>query len=251
MEKVIMENIKENIKKELTKLIDEGKDIHDTVLKEKTRSVSILFRYQSWYTKSLNVIKQVIPERYQEFQGYYEIGNTGELNRYNYRIVHYLLGHYYRTGGGSFRNGRDLFLKNLANQVTILASTQDKIDSILTDIKGILQFELFDNELEAAEELLRNGYSRPAGALAGVTLETHLSKVVENHNLKITKTNPSISDYNDGLKKNNVYDIPDWRFIQRLGDIRNLCDHKRTRDPKKEEIRELIDGVKKVIKTIF
>ena len=37
-----------------------------------------------------------------------------------------------------------------------------------------------------------------------------------------------------------IYDIINWRFIQHLGDIRNFCDHKKQREPLKEEIEELI-----------
>jgi len=92
---------------------------------------------------------------------------------------------------------------------------------------------------------------RAAGALAGVTLESHLSRISINHNVKVSKKNPTISDLNDELKNNGIYDVPDWRFIQRLGDIRNLCVHSKDRDPTKDEVDELIKGVQKVTKTLF
>ena len=130
-------------------------------------------------------------------------------------------------------------------------SAQDRVNSILSDIRGVLQAELFDNELDAASELLKKGHLRAAGALAGVTLESHLSKIAANHTLKVGKKNPTIFDFNEELKNNGVYDIPNWRFIQRLGDIRNLCVHSKDRDPTKDEVDELIRGVQKVIKTLF
>lgn len=52
-------------------------------------------------------------------------------------------------------------------------------------------------------------------------------------------------------EQEKVYDIVNWRFIQHLGDIRNLCDHNKDREPTKEEVEELINGTEKVIKTIF
>ena len=60
----------------------------------------------------------------------------------------------------------------------------------------------------------------------GVVLEKHLGQVAINHNVKTRKKNPTISDYNDLLKNGGVLDVPSWRQIQRLGDIRsNLADH--------------------------
>jgi hypothetical protein len=56
---------------------------------------------------------------------------------------------------------------------------------------------------------------------------------------------------NDLLKKNDIIDVPTWRFVQRLGDLRNLFDHKKHAEPTKENIAELIEGVRKIIKTVF
>src|SRR4030042_5783196 len=127
-------------------------------------------------------------------------------------------------------------------QIAILQSAQTRIDTILADIKGVLKADLFDDELVKAKELLRKDHRRPAGIIAGVVLESHLSAVCENHAIKFTKKNLNISDYNDALKE-EVYDTATWRLIQRLGDIRNLCAHPKEREPTKEEVNDLIDGV--------
>ena len=52
---------------------------------------------------------------------------------------------------------------------------------------------------------------------------------------------------NDALKDAGIYDVAQWRQIQRLGDIRNLCGHAATRDPTADEVQDLIDGVAKVV----
>ena len=82
-------------------------------------------------------------------------------------------------------------------------------------------------------------------------LEKHLSQVCDNHTVKITKKIPSLSDYNDKLRNAGTYETPTWRKIQHLADLRNLCDHKKQRDPKPEDVEELIEGTEKITKTIF
>lgn len=118
------------------------------------------------------------------------------------------------------------------------------------DIKQLVQADLFDSELEAAKELNKKGFIRGAGAVAGVVLENHLSQICENHKIKVIKK-PRINDLNQLLKDNNVIEIHDWRFIQHLADLRNLCDHSKKREPKKEEVEDLINGTEKITKTIF
>ncbi len=89
------------------------------------------------------------------------------------------------------------------------------------------------------------------GAMAGVVLEKHLRQVCSNHSVKISKKAPTINDLNDLLKAANVVDVPQWRLIQRLGDIRNLCDHNKKIDPTAEQVTDLIAGVAKTIKNLF
>ena len=148
-------------------------------------------------------------------------------------------------------NPLNAFFSKFGNQLSILESCLDRLDSILADIQGTLQAELFDDELSAAEDLMKKSHLRAAGALAGVTLERHLATVALNHAIKLAKKEPTISDFNDTFKNGGIYDVPTWRFIQRLGDIRNLSVHFKAREPTKDEIDEMLKGVQKVLKTIF
>jgi hypothetical protein len=65
------------------------------------------------------------------------------------------------------------------------------------------------------------------------------------------KKNPTINDFNELLKQNEIVEVPQWRFIQHLGDLRNLCDHNKTKEPTNAEIADLINGVDKISKTLF
>ena len=111
--------------------------------------------------------------------------------------------------------------------------------------------DLFDSELEAASELAKNKFFRAAGAVAGVVLEKHLLQVCDNHAIAPTKKASTIGDLNDRLKSANVVDVPLWRFIQHLGDIRNLCDHSKAAEPTAAQVSDLLAGVAKITKTLF
>jgi hypothetical protein len=115
----------------------------------------------------------------------------------------------------------------------------------------MVQADLFDSELDAARELHKYRFVRAAGALAGVVLERHLKQICANHSIKVAKKAPTIADLNNALKDADVIEIPQWRFIQHLADIRNLCDHSKEKEPTVEQVDDLIGGVMKVIKMLF
>lgn len=119
------------------------------------------------------------------------------------------------------------------------------------DIRQLVQADLFESELESAGALAKGGFARAAGAVAGVVLEKHLRQVCDNHGIKVSKKNPTIGDLNDLLKQSEVMEVPQWRFIQHLGDLRNLCDHDKKVEPTREQVSDLITGVAKVAKTLY
>ena len=77
-----------------------------------------------------------------------------------------------------------------------------------------------------------------------------MKAVCKNHGITTRKKDPGISDFNQLLKGSNIIDIPNWRLIQFLGDIRNLCHHPKDREPTSDEVEELIGKTDKVLKTI-
>ena len=133
----------------------------------------------------------------------------------------------------------------------MLEAVKARFESSLFDIRLLVQADLFDSELDAAKELLRQNFTRAAGALAGVVLERHLGQVCENHSVKIGKKTTGISNLNDALKEAAILDVAQWRFVQHLGAIRNLCDHSKKVEPTGEQVDDLISGVMKITKTVF
>lgn len=243
----------EKIKQEAENLYLEGLEVLKKFLDDKDdedKSENRI-KYQVWYTKSELVIKEFLPTRYKEFIGCYKTEKRKEYDCSNYCIYDYFTGIYVTRGGKELFNCKDIAMTNFSLQLTILNALRENLDSILFNIIENIECEIFDNELESAKKLLKNKFLRAAGAICGVVLEKHFSTVLKHHDLTINKKEPCISDYNDLCKKEKIYDIINWRFVQHLGDIRNLCDHNKGREPTKEEVEELIEGTDKVIKTIF
>lgn len=211
--------------------------------------------YQGWYTEAGSVIRQLIPDRLTEFQELYKgDGKRKTTDLQTYHIQDWLNGVRSAAPRGSTEkifNDLAVVTMRFNTQVSILKAVQARFDSSLFDIQQLVRADLFDSELDAARELSKNGFHRAAGAVAGVVLEKHLGQVTANHSIITKKQHPTISDFNDLLKNGGVLDVPAWRNVQRLGDLRNLCDHSKHRDPTKEETTELIDGVEKLTKTLF
>ncbi|MDD3633437.1 MAG: hypothetical protein PHW38_06585 [Candidatus Cloacimonetes bacterium] len=239
----------EKYKNDIDNLIKKGEKLLSIL---RTDKYLIKFRkeYEIWYSESLSLIKIILPYRTEDFEKYYKNGEKCLKNYITYTPP--------RSEGIRFEVFDNISVRQadyagslFENQLGIVKAAKRRFKSSLFDIKQLVQADLFDSELDAATELNKKGFTRGAGAIAGVILEGHLAQVCENHKIKVKKKEPTINDYNQLLKDNNIIEIQDWRFIQHLADLRNLCDHNKKREPKKEEIEELINGVKKITKTIF
>ncbi|SDR53436.1 hypothetical protein SAMN05443026_5602 [Burkholderia orbicola] len=264
----------DRFKNDLAKLIKLGNKLHMSMqlacfpdqikselkkqLKEKTDEFiknlpSFETEYQRWYSEALALLRQILPDRVADFCRHYEKPKTRKDITYdNYRIEDYLQG--LNVTRGVYKEkvvSQDAAIPHFRQQLAIVEAAQGRFDSSLFDIRHMVQADLLDSELEAAEHLAKSKFFRAAGAVAGVVLERHLGEVCSDRQISIGKKNPTIGDFNEALKAGGVIDIPQWRFIQHLGDIRNICDHAKTPDPTQEQVTDLLSGVKKVIKTVY
>jgi hypothetical protein len=117
-------------------------------------------------------------------------------------------------------------------------------------LRRVLQLRLNHKTLKSLN-LFSGQPLRAAGALAGVVLERHLQRVAGNHRVLPSKKNPTIADLNDPLREAGVYELPTWRKIQLMADIRNLCTHQKSVEPTTDQVNELIAGANTIIKTVF
>ena len=156
-----------------------------------------------------------------------------------------------RSRGEKRGVGPEEAIPNFRQQLAILKAVRARFESSLFDIRQLAMADLFDSELATATELVKKKFLRAAGVVAGVVLGKHLAQVCSNHSVTILKRSPTINDLNELLKKASVVDVPQWRLIQYLGDIRNLCAHNKQTEPKAEQVSDLIAGVAKTVKTLF
>lgn len=245
----------DQMKCQLDKLINDGFGIYydlafEYVDAEQKKTISkekrINFKpyYEIWYSEAFQVVKQLLPDRLKDFESCYKDNKRKQVNFLTYSVYDAVIGLVTSQYGEEKCNPGNAVPK-LGCQINILRSVQKQFDSLLFHISDVVQYDLFDSELEGAKELNKKGFCRASGAITGVVLEKHLQKICENHNLKSAKRNPTINDYNELLKQGNVIEIKDWRFIQHLADIRNLCDHNRTQEPGKSDIDDLIENGKR------
>lgn len=205
--------------------------------------------YQHWYTEALPLVRQLLPDRVLDFIRFYEKPKSRkDIDFESYRIEDACQG-LRVTRGSDVKADLKAAIPLLGQQVAIVEAIKRRFESSLFDIKQLVQADLYDSELDTARDLLKAGFTRAAGAVAGVVLEGHFKQVCDNHSLP--KKSGTISVLNDALKAAAVIDLPQSRHIQFLGDIRNKCGHKNTTDPTASEVLDLIEGVEKVIKTIF
>jgi hypothetical protein len=168
--------------------------------------------YQQWYSAARVILAKNQPDRLTEFDEAYS------------SIQQMLRGRY-------ITKDEQFGLMDLMNvQFNILAAVPSHL-------------------IEAARHLLSKGFLRPAGVLAGVILERHLKNLLRKHTPPIKyRKNATLSSIND-LCKEAVYDLVTWRKVQHLTDLRNLCAHDKTREPTKDGVTELVDGVSAILRT--
>ena len=201
-------------------------------VEKKKLSEKFKLDYQDWYSSCCALLERNYnKERTSEFKSEYE------------KNIKTILSTNYITQDAEYE-----FIDSFKHQASILNALPLYLEHRLSVIELTVASILMDDELLEAEYLLKKGFIRAAGALAGVVLERHLKMRCDKNEPKLKyPKNATISQLSDILKGNNLLDIPEWRKIQYLGDIRNKCDHDKKVEPKKEEVADLISKVKEMI----
>lgn len=209
--------------------------------------------YQAWYSPALRVVEQVLPDRLEEFRLLYRWDRRKQMDVETYSIADYIMGLTVTNTfiGAEAFNSHLVAMQKLGQQVDILRTAEARLESVLTDISRELQAELLDDELASARTLLAAAHVRSAGVVAGVVLEAHLKQVADNRGVSLGRKKPMLANLNEALKEAGVYDVPQWRRLSYMTDVRNMCAHKSERDPTSDEVRGMVDEVDKIVRTVF
>jgi hypothetical protein len=200
---------------------EEGQLDKEQIAQAKKVSGTFLKEYQRWYTEASAVIRQLIPDRLAEFEHLYKgDGKRKSIDITTFTIQDWTNGVRASDTGSGAKRFDDCAAVSMRfqNQLAILKASERRFESSLLDIRQLVYADLMDSEIEAGRELLKHGFRRAAGAVAGVVLEKHLGQIAQNHKITLKKKDPTISELNDQLKAEKVFEIPIWRQIQRLGD---------------------------------
>ncbi len=165
-------------KKDLESLIDKGKELQNAIqaecypaefkaqvkkVAEKPELVAAFYEtlpsfkkaYQAWYSEGLALIRQLLPDRLDDFISHYQKPrNRKSISYENYRIEDYLQGLTVTRGFEKEKVvGPDAAIPQFDQQLAILGAVRARFESSLFDIRQLVQADLFDSELDAAGEL--------------------------------------------------------------------------------------------------
>jgi hypothetical protein len=167
----------------------------------------------NWKVKVRNLLSKVCGEESQHFQQF-EKNEADVAFTTNYTI---------------FKRLKAIFL----------AAKEDFEGGYLSSIRTLVQAEVFDSELEQANELLSSGYSTAAAVIAGVVLETALRELCDREGISPGK----LDKMNADLAKGGMYNKLTQKRITALADIRNSAAHGKPNEFREQDVTDMIRDV--------
>lgn len=130
------------------------------------------------------------------------------------------------------------------------AAKEDVENDYLFDTRVLIEAEVFDDLLEQAEQLFKNGYYQPAAVVAGCVLEDGLRKLCDRNS--ITSDAKATNDpMNVELAKAGIYKILMQKKITVLADLRNNAAHGKLAEFTKKDVEDMIRDVRHFVENHF
>lgn len=137
--------------------------------------------------------------------------------------------------------GTELTIKSILKLLAIFRAAKDDFEKgYIFEIKEIAQAEIFDDELDQAQELLNNKYIIAAAVIVGTVLETNLRWLCEKYDIPTGKLDKMNSD----LAKFNIYNKNTQKKITSIAGIRNSAAHGRKDEIDCSDVELMLLGVR-------
>ena len=119
------------------------------------------------------------------------------------------------------------------------AVKNDYENGYLLSMRTLIEAEVFDSELEQANELLSNNYYVASAVIAGVVLETTLRTLCDKESIEHGK----LDKMNAELAKKGIYNKLQQKKITALADIRNSAAHGKIEEFNKDDVKSMIKDI--------
>jgi hypothetical protein len=138
--------------------------------------------------------------------------------------------------GGSYLTSHDTLMQVRA----VFEAAQEDFDGgYMNSVRNMVQAEVFSNELDQANELMKGGYTAAAAVIAGVVLETTMRRMCDDAGIEAG----SLNKMNADLTKASVYNLLVSKRITALADIRNSAAHGHTDKFTKSDVEDMLEKV--------
>ena len=159
----------------------------------------------SWVTRSGEMIRRLYPADSQYLGSY-----KACVSQHKFHIMH---GNYYQ---------------HLSIVTGLLRGVHHELENgLLSDIKQLLQADIFADFLEMAEHLLKENYKDASAVIIGSVLEDTLRKLADANAVQTSQSGKplTIDPLNIALAKADVYDKLVQKQITSWADLRNNAAH--------------------------
>jgi hypothetical protein len=130
------------------------------------------------------------------------------------------------------------------------AAKDDYEHGYLFKTRVLIRAEVFDDFLEQASYLLKNGYHAPAAVVIGSVLEDGLRKLCVQNNINLPPK-PKIDAMNADLAKAGIYNQLVQKRITALADLRNKAAHGQWSEFTANDVEQMLSQVRIFMENYF
>jgi len=127
------------------------------------------------------------------------------------------------------------------------AAKEDYEGGYLISIKALIQAEVFESELEQAQELLNSGYRLASAVISGIVLETSLRELCNQNSIP----HSNLDKMNADLAKKGIYNKLQQKRITVIANIRNSAAHGKPDEFTNLDVESMIKDIERFLLTFL